>query len=69
MPNRDFVNMSTRWVVMRSVFVSSKVKSRIELLKKTGKAGVALAKKANRIIENLTSGTVCRLMDTIGAAY
>jgi hypothetical protein len=34
---------------------------------KAGKAGVALAKKANRIIESLTSGTVCHHMDTIGS--
>jgi hypothetical protein len=52
---------------MRSVFVSSKVASRIEDLKKAGKAGAALARKASRIIESLTSGAVCHHMDTIAS--
>jgi hypothetical protein len=52
---------------MRSVFVSSKVASRIENLKKAGKAGAALARKASRIIESLTSGAVCHHMDTIAS--
>lgn len=50
---------------MRSVYVSSKVESRIEALKKTGKAGAALARKATGIIESLTSGAVCHHMDAI----
>jgi len=41
---------------MRYVFGSYKVESRIEVLKKSGKTGAALAKKAMRIIEKLATG-------------
>jgi len=52
---------------MRSVYVSSKVESRIGSLKRAGKAGAALAHKASRIIESLTSGAVCHHMDAIAS--
>lgn len=52
---------------MRSVYVSSRVESRIEALKRAGKAGAALAHKATRIIESLTSGAVCHHMDAIAS--
>jgi len=41
---------------MRYLYVSAKVESRIEALKKAGKAGAALAQKTMRIIESLRSG-------------
>jgi hypothetical protein len=52
---------------MKYVFVSSRVESRIEALKKTGKAGAALARKATLIIESLVSGAVSHHMDVIGS--
>jgi hypothetical protein len=42
---------------MKCVHISAKVQSRIESLKKSGKAGLALAQKATRIIKYLTSET------------
>jgi hypothetical protein len=52
---------------MKFLFVSSKVESRIEALNKSGKAGIALAQKAIRIIEKLTSGDFQNHMDVIGS--
>lgn len=52
---------------MKFVFVSSKVQSRIEALNKTGKAGIALARKATRIIENLVSGNFQHHADAAGS--
>jgi len=52
---------------MKYLYVSAKVKSRIETLKKTGKAGAALAQKTTRIIESLTSGAVRHHMDALGS--
>ncbi len=52
---------------MKFLFVSSKVESRIEALNKSGKAGIALAQKAIRIIEKLTSGDFQNHMDAIGS--
>ena len=52
---------------MKCLYISAKVESRIEALKKAGKAGAALAQKTTRIIESLTSGAVQHHMDTIGS--
>lgn len=52
--------------VMKSVHISAKVQSRIESLKKSGKAGLALAQKATRIIMALTSGNAPHKMDVTG---
>ncbi len=52
--------------VMKSVHISAKVQSRIESLKKSGKAGLALAQKATRIIMALTSGSAPHKMDVTG---
>jgi hypothetical protein len=52
---------------MKFLFVSSKVESRIEALNKSGKAGIALAQKAIRIIEKLTSGDFQNHMNAIGS--
>ena len=50
---------------MKFVYVSKKVKICIQALKKNGKAGVALAGKAECIIENLALGTENQDIDTI----
>jgi hypothetical protein len=50
---------------MQTLHVSKKVEDRIEQLKKAGKAGKALAQRAQSIIENLASGTA---PNTAGAA-
>ena len=52
---------------MKSIFVSSKVQSRIEALNKSGKTGISLAQKAMQIIETLTSGGFTHHMDAIGS--
>ena len=52
---------------MKFLFVSSKVESRIEALNKSGKTGIALAQKAMRIIEKLTSGDFQHNTDAIGS--
>jgi hypothetical protein len=52
---------------MQFLFVSSKVDGRIEALRKSGKAGIALAQKAIRIIERLTSGDFQNHRDAIGS--
>ncbi len=52
---------------MKFLFVGSKVESRIEVLNKSGKAGIALAQKAIRIIEKLTSGDFQNHMDAVGS--
>ncbi len=50
---------------MKLLFVSSKVKSRIAALEKTGKSGKALAQKAIGIIDSLASGDVRNHMDAV----
>ena len=50
---------------MKFVYLSSKVQNRIESLKKSGRAGNQLARKAIRIIANLTSGSVQSHRDAI----
>jgi hypothetical protein len=50
---------------MNLLHVSAKVEDRIEQLKKAGKAGKALAQRAQSIIESLASGTA---PNTAGAA-
>jgi hypothetical protein len=52
---------------MKYLFISSKVESRIEALKKAGKAGATLARKATRIVDSLASGTIRHHMDSIGS--
>ncbi len=52
---------------MKYVHISSKVERRIESLKQSGKTGSALAQKATRIIESLTSGTIRHHMGAIGS--
>jgi hypothetical protein len=48
---------------MKSLFVSSRVESRIASLEKAGKAGKALAQKVTGIIDDLASGGTRRHMD------
>lgn len=50
---------------MKYVHISANVTNRIKTLRKAGKAGAALAHKASRIIENLTSGYLRHHMDGI----
>jgi hypothetical protein len=50
---------------MKSLFVSSKVKSRIAALKRAGKSGKTLAQKATGIIDSLASGDVRNHMDAV----
>lgn len=50
---------------MKYLHISSQVERRIESLKRSGKAGNALAQKATRIIKYLTSGAVRHHMDAI----
>lgn len=50
---------------MKSLFVSSKVESRIATLEKTGKSGKNLAQKATCIIARLASGDFRNPMDTV----
>ena len=52
---------------MMYVHISAKVVRRIETLKKSGKAGNALAQKAESIIESLTSGKILHHMDPVGS--
>ena len=50
---------------MKSLFVSSKVESRIAALEKAGKSGKALAQKATGIIDSLASGDFQHHMDVV----
>lgn len=50
---------------MKSLFVSSKVESRIAALEKTGKSGKVLAQKATGIIDSLARGDVQNHMDAV----
>jgi len=52
---------------MKCVYLSAKVQTRIDRLKKNGKAGHQLARKVTGIIESLTSGTVNRHRDAVGS--
>ena len=52
---------------MKFLFVSLRVESRIETLNKSGKAGIALAQKAIRITEKLTSGDFQNHIGAIGS--
>jgi hypothetical protein len=52
---------------MKFIYVSKKVETCIEALKKTGKAGTTLANKAKCIIESLVLGTAQHHMDAIGS--
>jgi hypothetical protein len=52
---------------MKSIYLSKKVETHIEALKKNGKAGTTLANKAKSIIESLASGTAQHHMDAIGS--
>jgi len=52
---------------MKYVNVSAKVEHRIEILRKSGKAGNVLAQKVTSIIKSLTSGAVRHHMDSIGS--
>lgn len=53
--------------VMRCLHISAEVQSRINSLKKSGKAGIALSQKATRVIEGLASGAARRRMNAIGS--
>jgi len=50
---------------MKCVYISTKVQNRIESLKKSGKTGNALARKATRIIKKLSSGSDLYQLDSI----
>lgn len=52
-------------IVMKSLFVSSKVESRMAALEKAGKAGRNLAQKAAVIIDSLASGEIRNPMETV----
>lgn len=52
---------------MRGVHISSKVQSRLNSLKKSGKTGMVLAQKATRIIEGLASGSTRRRLNAVGS--
>ena len=52
---------------MKFIYVSKKVETCIEALKKTGKAGTTLSNKAKCVIESLASGTARHHMDAIGS--
>ena len=52
---------------MKFIFVSKKVETHIEALRKNGKVGTSLANKVKRIIESLASGTAQHHMDVIGS--
>lgn len=52
---------------MEYVHISAKVEYRIEGLRKTGKAGAALAQKATRLIESLASGAVRHRLGEVGS--
>ena len=52
---------------MTALYVSSKVEVRIASLEKAGKAGKAIARKAGRIIEKLTSATARRRLEAAGS--
>lgn len=51
---------------MKCVYISARVQSRIESLKKSGKTGNALARKATRIIKKLLLGSDLYQLDSIG---
>lgn len=53
--------------VMRGIHISAEAQSRLNSLKKSGKAGIALAQKATRIIEGLASGSARRRLNAIGS--
>ena len=52
---------------MKFIYVSKKVETCIEALKKNGKAGTTLANKAKGIIASLASGKAQHHMDAIGS--
>lgn len=52
---------------MRCIHISAGVQSRLNGLKKSGKAGMALAQKATRVIEGLASGAARRRLNTVGS--
>jgi len=52
---------------MKFIYVSKKVETCIEALKKNGKAGTTLANKAKCIIERLASGTAQQPKDAVGS--
>jgi hypothetical protein len=52
---------------MKLIYVSKKVETCIEALRKNGKAGKTLANKAKCIIDSLASGAVQHHMDAIGS--
>jgi len=53
--------------VMRGIHISAEVQSRLNSLKKSGKAGVVLAQKATRVIEGFVSGAARRRLNAIGS--
>ncbi len=65
--NKKIVFRVMQEFVMRCIHISAGVQSRLNGLKKSGKAGMALAQKATRVIEGLASGAARRRLNTVGS--